>query len=94
MIIHRRLIARSLSSYLRQLPLTPANCRARLQWQLARTGWNHEYWGRIVFSDESRFQLCPDNCRGRVRAAHRSCFHYCTPHRLSTRRYGLGCHFS
>ncbi|GFX09997.1 uncharacterized protein TNCV_4101361 [Trichonephila clavipes] len=29
-------------------------------------GWNHADWGRIVFSDESHFQLCPDNHRRRV----------------------------
>ncbi|GFX62351.1 transposable element Tc1 transposase [Trichonephila clavipes] len=28
--------------------------------------WNHADWGRIVFSDESHFHLCPDNHRRRV----------------------------
>ncbi|GFT58894.1 HTH_Tnp_Tc3_2 domain-containing protein [Trichonephila clavipes] len=65
MAIHRRLIERNLCYYrlLRQLPLTPAHCRARLLWCLARSGWNHTDWGRIVFSNESRFQLCPDDHR-------------------------------
>lgn len=68
MTIHRRLRERNLCSYrpLRHLPLTPAHRRARLQWCLARSGWNHADWGRIVFSDESRFQLCPDDHRRRV----------------------------
>ncbi|GFW46098.1 HTH_Tnp_Tc3_2 domain-containing protein [Trichonephila clavipes] len=68
MTLHRRLTERNLRSYrpLRQLPLTPAHCRARLQWCLNRSGWNHAYWGRIVFSDESRFQLCSDDHRRRV----------------------------
>ncbi|GFT14453.1 transposable element Tcb1 transposase [Trichonephila clavipes] len=37
--IHRRLIERNLFSYrlLRQLPLTPAHCQARLLWCLARS---------------------------------------------------------
>ncbi|GFX76765.1 transposable element Tc1 transposase [Trichonephila clavipes] len=48
------------------LPLTLANCRARLQWCFARSSWNHTDWGRIVFIDESRFQLCPDDHRRRV----------------------------
>ncbi|GFX03556.1 HTH_Tnp_Tc3_2 domain-containing protein [Trichonephila clavipes] len=37
-----------------------------LQWCLNRSGWNHADWGRIVFSDELRFQLCPDDSRRRV----------------------------
>ncbi|GFW08510.1 uncharacterized protein TNCV_2775321 [Trichonephila clavipes] len=44
----------------------PVHCRARLQWYLAQTGWNHANWGRIVFRDESRLHLCPDDHRRRV----------------------------
>ncbi|GFW37978.1 transposable element Tc1 transposase [Trichonephila clavipes] len=58
----------NLRSYrpLRHLPLMPAICQARLQWCLARSGWNHADWRRIVFSDESSFQLCPEDHRRRV----------------------------
>ncbi|GFW61133.1 HTH_Tnp_Tc3_2 domain-containing protein [Trichonephila clavipes] len=75
MTIHRRLIERKLRSYrpLRHLPLTPTLCRPRLQWCLTLSGWNHTDWERIVFSDKSRFQLYPDDCR--------SCFPCCMPHR-------------
>ncbi|GFV07632.1 transposable element Tc1 transposase [Trichonephila clavipes] len=68
MTIHRQLIERNLHSYrpLRHLPLTSAHCRDRLQWCLARSGWNHADRGRIVFINESRFQLCPDDHRRRV----------------------------
>ncbi|GFX82929.1 HTH_Tnp_Tc3_2 domain-containing protein [Trichonephila clavipes] len=61
----RRLIERNVCSYqpLRHLPLTPAHCRATLHWCLARSGWNHDDWGRIVLRDESRFQLYPDDHR-------------------------------
>ncbi|GFV21301.1 uncharacterized protein TNCV_4888961 [Trichonephila clavipes] len=45
---------------------TPAHCPARLQWCLARSGLNHADWGRIVFSEESRFQLCFEDDRRRV----------------------------
>ncbi|GFT66386.1 hypothetical protein TNCV_3208311 [Trichonephila clavipes] len=40
MTIHRWLIERNLPSHrpLRNLPLTPAHCRARLQWFLIRSG--------------------------------------------------------
>ncbi|GFS57609.1 HTH_Tnp_Tc3_2 domain-containing protein [Trichonephila clavipes] len=44
----------------------PAHCRARLQWCLLRSGCDQADWGRIVFSDESHFQLCLDNHRRRV----------------------------
>ncbi|GFW81326.1 HTH_Tnp_Tc3_2 domain-containing protein [Trichonephila clavipes] len=68
MTIHRLLIERNLRSYrpLRHLPLTPAHCVARLQWFLVRSGWNQADWGRIVFSDESCFQLCSDDNRRRA----------------------------
>ncbi|GFX02495.1 HTH_Tnp_Tc3_2 domain-containing protein [Trichonephila clavipes] len=68
MTIHRRLIEGNLHSYrpLRHLPFTLAHCQARLQLYLAREDWNHADWGPIVFSYESRFQLCPDDHRGRV----------------------------
>ncbi|GFW89023.1 uncharacterized protein TNCV_2684571 [Trichonephila clavipes] len=32
----------------------------------ARSDWNPADWGPIVFSNESRFQLCPDDHRGCV----------------------------
>ncbi|GFW12504.1 HTH_Tnp_Tc3_2 domain-containing protein [Trichonephila clavipes] len=62
------LIERNLPSYqpLRNLPLTPAHCPARLQSCLARSGWNHADCGRIAFSDESCFRLCSDNHRRHV----------------------------
>ncbi|GFX21541.1 HTH_Tnp_Tc3_2 domain-containing protein [Trichonephila clavipes] len=68
MTIHRWLIERNLPSYgpLNHLQLTPAHYRGRLQRYLALSGWNKSYWGCIVLSDESCFQLCPDNHRRRV----------------------------
>ncbi|GFV91838.1 transposable element Tc1 transposase [Trichonephila clavipes] len=65
MAIHRWLIEQNLRGYrpLRHMPLTPTHYRVRLQRCLARSGWNHAEWGRMVFSDESRFQLCPDDHR-------------------------------
>ncbi|GFX71712.1 transposable element Tc1 transposase [Trichonephila clavipes] len=48
------------------VPITPTHCQARLQWRLAQSGRNHVDWVRIVFSDESCFQLCPDDHRRRV----------------------------
>ncbi|GFX51367.1 HTH_Tnp_Tc3_2 domain-containing protein [Trichonephila clavipes] len=68
MIIHRRLIERNLRSYrpLHHLLQTHVHCRARLQWCLARSGWNHAEWGLTVFSDDSRFQLRPDDPGKRV----------------------------
>ncbi|GFX64941.1 transposable element Tc1 transposase [Trichonephila clavipes] len=68
MTLHRHLIEQTLRSYrpVRHRSLTPAHCRARLQWVLARSGWNHTDRGCIMFSDESRFQLCPDDHQRRV----------------------------
>ncbi|GFU51091.1 HTH_Tnp_Tc3_2 domain-containing protein [Trichonephila clavipes] len=78
---HRQLIERNLCLYrqLHHLLLTPAYCRARLQWCSVRSGCNQAEWGRIVFSDECRFQLCPDDnqrCVWRSSGQRRrSCFH-------------------
>ncbi|UYV70264.1 Transposase [Cordylochernes scorpioides] len=51
---------------LRCLPLTPVHRQVRLQWCRERSTWNCADWGRIVFSDESRFLLCPDDRRKHV----------------------------
>ncbi|UYV76563.1 hypothetical protein LAZ67_14001162 [Cordylochernes scorpioides] len=68
MTINRRLRVRNLSARrpLRCLPLTPVHRQVRLQWCRERSTWNCADWGRIVFSDESRFLLCPDDGRKRV----------------------------
>ncbi|GFV66157.1 HTH_Tnp_Tc3_2 domain-containing protein [Trichonephila clavipes] len=65
---HIRLIERNLRSYrpLRHLQHMPAYIRATLQWCLARSGWNHDEWERIVFRNESCLQLCPDDHQRRV----------------------------
>ncbi|GFY16857.1 uncharacterized protein TNCV_3689151 [Trichonephila clavipes] len=36
------------------------------EWCLILSGWNHADWRRIVFSDESHFQMCPYNHRRSV----------------------------
>ncbi|GFX95357.1 transposable element Tc1 transposase [Trichonephila clavipes] len=92
----RWLIERNLRSYrpLRHLSLTLAHCRGRSQWSLAPSVWNHFDWLRIVFSDKSRFQLCPDNHRRRVwRRPGQSADPAFMPHWLSTRSYDFGCPF-
>ncbi|UYV84811.1 hypothetical protein LAZ67_X003588, partial [Cordylochernes scorpioides] len=68
MTINRRLRERKLRARrpLRCLPLTPVHRQVRLQWCRERSTWNCADWGRIVFSDESRFLLCPDDRRKRV----------------------------
>lgn len=66
--INRRLRERGLRSRrpLRRLPLTSVHRQARLQWCRAHSTWNVTDWSRIVFSDESRFELSPDDQRRRV----------------------------
>ncbi|UYV82953.1 B3GNT1 [Cordylochernes scorpioides] len=68
MTINRRLRERNLRARrpLRCLPLTPVHRQVRLQWCRERSTLNCADWGRIVFSDESRFLLCPDDRRKRV----------------------------
>ncbi|UYV69400.1 Transposase [Cordylochernes scorpioides] len=68
MTINRRLREWNLRARrpLRCLPLTLVHRQVRLQWCRERSTWNCSDWGRIVFSDESRFLLCPDDRRKRV----------------------------
>ncbi|UYV75101.1 SIM2 [Cordylochernes scorpioides] len=68
MTINRRLKERNLRARrpLRCLPLTPVHRQVQLQWCRERSTWNCADWGRIVFSDESRFLLCPDDHRKHV----------------------------
>ncbi|UYV76682.1 hypothetical protein LAZ67_14001733 [Cordylochernes scorpioides] len=68
MTINRRLREWNLRARrpLRCLPLTPVHRQVRLQWCRERLTWNCADWGRIVFSDESRFLLFPDDRRKRV----------------------------
>ena len=66
--IHRRLTETGFRSRrpLRRLPLTSVQGQTRLQWYQAHSHWNVTDWNRIVFSDESRFELSPDDQRRRV----------------------------
>ncbi|GFU79309.1 transposable element Tc1 transposase [Trichonephila clavipes] len=50
----------------RALPLTPEHGQLRLQWCQARSMWNVTDWQKVVFSDESRFDLGTDDNRVRV----------------------------
>jgi hypothetical protein len=45
--------------------LTPAHRQARVEFATNHLHWNNDDWGRILFTDESRFFL--DNNERRVR---------------------------
>ncbi|UYV69340.1 hypothetical protein LAZ67_6003272, partial [Cordylochernes scorpioides] len=68
MTINRRLRERNLRARrpLRCLPLAPVHRQVRTQWCRERSTWNCADWGRIVFSNECRFLLCPNDRRKRV----------------------------
>ncbi|GFT11469.1 transposable element Tcb1 transposase [Trichonephila clavipes] len=48
------------------LPLTPKHRRQSLEWSSTRRNWTAAEWNQVVFSDESRFNLCSDDNRVRV----------------------------
>ncbi|GFX66077.1 transposable element Tc1 transposase [Trichonephila clavipes] len=50
----------------RIIELKEAVCGKSENRSSSRSDWNHTDRGHILFSDESRFQLCPDVHRGRV----------------------------
>ncbi|GFS59359.1 transposable element Tc1 transposase [Trichonephila clavipes] len=47
----------------RGIPLTPEHRQLRLQWCQARSMWNVTDWQKVVFSEESRFDLWTDDNR-------------------------------
>ncbi|GFV25269.1 transposable element Tcb2 transposase [Trichonephila clavipes] len=51
---------------LRELPLTPTHRRLCLEWCRQRGNWTAAEWNQIIFSDESRSNLCSDDNRVRV----------------------------
>ena len=51
---------------MRLTPLTPEARRHRREWAEEHQHWGAEQWRSVLFSDESRFCLHPDNQRVRV----------------------------
>ncbi|GFU54810.1 transposable element Tcb2 transposase [Trichonephila clavipes] len=47
----------------RCVPLTPAHRRRRSLWCQEHWNWRDNEWGRVLFTDESRFSLCSDSNR-------------------------------
>lgn len=65
--VRRRLAEQGLASRrpARGPVLTQRHRQARLQWAQARINWRGQQWGRVIFTDESRF--CLHGADGRVR---------------------------
>ncbi|GFU96629.1 transposable element Tcb1 transposase [Trichonephila clavipes] len=68
--ISRFTVARSLHSGglfarrpVRCVPLTPAHRRRRSLWCREHRNWRDNEWGRVLFTDESRFSLSSDSHR-------------------------------
>ncbi|GFX76019.1 transposable element Tcb2 transposase [Trichonephila clavipes] len=47
----------------RSVPLTPAHRRRRSLWCREHRNWRDNEWGRVLFTDESRFSLSSDSHR-------------------------------
>ncbi|GFS64702.1 hypothetical protein TNCV_4684961 [Trichonephila clavipes] len=47
----------------RCVPLTPAHRRRRSLWCREHRNWRDNEWGRVLFTDESRFSLSSDSHR-------------------------------
>ncbi|GFS76601.1 transposable element Tcb1 transposase [Trichonephila clavipes] len=47
----------------RRVPLTPAHRRRRSLWCRELRNWRDNEWGRVIFTDESRFSLSSDSHR-------------------------------
>ncbi|GFT53236.1 transposable element Tcb2 transposase [Trichonephila clavipes] len=50
----------------RCVPLTPAHRRRRSLWCREHRNWRDNEWGRVLFTDESRFSLSSDSHRIRI----------------------------
>ena len=66
--IHRRLTERRLRSWrpLRRIPLNSVQRQTRLRWCQTHSHWNVIDWSRIIFSEESHFELSPNEQKRRV----------------------------
>ncbi|GFY10542.1 transposable element Tcb2 transposase [Trichonephila clavipes] len=49
--------------HVRCVPLTPAHRRRRSLWCQEHRNWRDNEWGRVLFTDESRFSLSSDSHR-------------------------------
>lgn len=49
-----------------RIPLTPHHRRARMAFCRNHQRWNRQQWGRVLFTDESRFTLSNSDARRRV----------------------------
>ena len=45
---------------------TPRHHAAWYRWTKQHAEWTHQNWHQVLFTDECRICLQPDNCRGRV----------------------------
>ncbi|GFV21241.1 transposable element Tcb2 transposase [Trichonephila clavipes] len=64
--ISRFTVARRLHGgglFARCVPLTPAHRRKRSLWCREHRNWRDSEWGRVLFTDESRFSLSSDSHR-------------------------------
>ncbi|GBN93034.1 Transposable element Tcb1 transposase [Araneus ventricosus] len=48
------------------VPLSPAHVRARLHWARAHRSWTPEQWDRVLFTDESRFNIQNDSLKAMI----------------------------
>lgn len=55
--------------------LTALQKKNRLAWARKRLNWTHEEWSSVLFSDESKFDVCIGDDRGRVIRNKSEAFH-------------------
>ncbi|GFV94328.1 HTH_Tnp_Tc3_2 domain-containing protein [Trichonephila clavipes] len=60
----------------RCVPLTPAHRRRRSLWRREHRNWRDNEWGRVLFTDESRFSLSSDSHLERARKPQSSLEHH------------------
>ncbi|GFU50429.1 transposable element Tcb2 transposase [Trichonephila clavipes] len=60
---------------IRCVPLTPALLRRRSLWCREHRNWRNNEWGRVLFTDESRFSLSSDSHRILIWRERGSCNH-------------------
>ncbi|GBO08315.1 hypothetical protein AVEN_256278-1 [Araneus ventricosus] len=46
--------------------LSPAHFRARLHWARAHRSWKPQQWDRVLFTDESRFNIQNDSLKAMI----------------------------
>lgn len=74
--MHKLRQLKSLKTQAKEIPLlTPKQKKRRIEWAKQLKNWTLSQWRSVIWSDESRFEVCVGDERGRVIKNAKEAFH-------------------